>query len=154
MTDPAHTRAVLVGGWGGTWLPAAALDASFDPEGLARWGAAPGAGVLAVLDDRTCPIAVTARLAAALAGASAGRCGPCVNGLPRIADVVGDLASGRAAGDLAGEVRRVAALVDGRGACHHPDGVARMVRSALDVFHDDVQAHLGGRCLLRRGGAW
>ncbi|WXF92795.1 ferredoxin [Curtobacterium flaccumfaciens pv. flaccumfaciens] len=27
-----------------------------------------------------------------------------------------------------------------------------MVRSALDVFHDDVQAHLGGRCLLRRGG--
>jgi len=154
VTDPAHTRAVLVGGWGGTWLPAAALDASFDPEGLARWGAAPGAGVLAVLDDRTCPIAVTARLAAALAGASAGRCGPCVNGLPRIADVVGDLASGRAAGDLAGEVRRVAALVDGRGACHHPDGVARMVRSALDVFHDDVQAHLGGRCVLRRGGAW
>ena len=154
VTDPAHTRAVLVGGWGGTWLPAAALDASFDPEGLARWGAAPGAGVLAVLDDRTCPIAVTARLAAALAGASAGRCGPCVNGLPRIADVVGDLASGRAVGDLAGEVRRVAALVDGRGACHHPDGVARMVRSALDVFHEDVQAHLGGRCLLRRGGAW
>lgn len=163
VTDPAHTRAVLVGGWGGTWLPAAALDASFDPEGLARWGAAPGAGVLAVLDDRTCPIAVTARLATALAGASAGRCGPCVNGLPRIADVVGDLASGRAgvgsvasgrsARDLAGEVRRVAALVDGRGACHHPDGVARMVRSALDVFHDDVQAHLGGRCLLERGGA-
>ncbi|MCS6563337.1 NADH-ubiquinone oxidoreductase-F iron-sulfur binding region domain-containing protein [Curtobacterium poinsettiae] len=163
VTDPAHARAVLVGGWGGTWLPAAALDASFDPEGLARWGAVPGAGVLAVLDDRTCPIAVTARLATALAGASAGRCGPCVNGLPRIADVIGDLASGRAgvgsvasgraAGDLAGEVRRVAALVDGRGACHHPDGVARMVRSALDVFHDDVQAHLGGGCLLQRGGA-
>lgn len=163
VTDPARTRAVLVGGWGGTWLPAAALDTSFDPEGLARWGAAPGAGVLAVLDERTCPIAVTARLATALAGASAGRCGPCVNGLPRIADVVGALASGRdgvgsvasgrVARDLAGEVRRVAALVDGRGACHHPDGVARMVRSALDVFHDDVQAHLGGRCLLERGGA-
>ncbi|MBF4614843.1 NADH-ubiquinone oxidoreductase-F iron-sulfur binding region domain-containing protein [Curtobacterium sp. VKM Ac-1376] len=150
--EPGRTRAVLIGGWGGTWLPAAALDAGFDVDGLAPWGAAPGAGVLAVLDDRTCPIGVTARLATALAGASAGRCGPCVNGLPRIADVVGDLASGRPAGDLAGEVRRVAALVDGRGACHHPDGVARMVRSALDVFHDDVRAHLGGSCLLRHGG--
>jgi NADH:ubiquinone oxidoreductase subunit F (NADH-binding) len=146
--DPRRTRAVLVGGWGGTWVPAAALDATFDVDGLAPWGAAPGAGVLAVLDDRTCPVGVTAGLATALAGASAGRCGPCVNGLPRIADVVADLASGRRAGDLAGEVRRVAALVDGRGACHHPDGVARMVRTALDVFHDDVQAHLRGACLV------
>jgi NADH:ubiquinone oxidoreductase subunit F (NADH-binding) len=68
--------------------------------------------------------------------------------LPRIADVVADLASGHRAGDLAGEVRRIAGLVDGRGACQHPDGVARMVRSALDVFHDDVQAHLRGTCLV------
>ncbi|MGY2899737.1 NADH:ubiquinone oxidoreductase subunit F (NADH-binding) [Curtobacterium sp. PvP017] len=146
--DPGRTRAVLVGGRGGTWVPAAALDAPFDVDGLAPWGAAPGAGVLAVLDDRSCPVGVTAGLAAALAGASAGRCGPCVNGLPRIADVVADLASGHRAGDLPGEVRRIAGLVDGRGACHHPDGVARMVRSALDVFHDDVQAHLRGTCLV------
>jgi NADH:ubiquinone oxidoreductase subunit F (NADH-binding) len=150
--DPRRAQAVLVGGWGGTWVPAAALDAGLDVDGLAPWGAAPGAGVLAVLDDRTCPIAVTARIAAALAGASAGRCGPCVNGLPRIAEVVAVLASGRPAGDLAGEVRRLTALVDGRGACHHPDGVARMVRSAVGVFRDDVQAHLGGRC-LHAGGA-
>lgn len=150
--DPARTRAVLVGGWGGTWVPRDALDATLDVDGLAPWGAAPGAGVLAVLDDRTCPIGVTARIAAALAEASAGRCGPCVNGLPRLAEVVGVLASGRPAGDLAAQVRRVVALVDGRGACHHPDGVARMVRSAMRVFRDDVQAHLGGRC-LHAGGA-
>ncbi|GAA3339392.1 hypothetical protein GCM10017714_14740 [Curtobacterium pusillum] len=152
VAEPRRTRAVLVGGWGGTWVPAAALDATLDVEGLAPWGAAPGAGVLAVLDDRTCPIVVTARIAAALAEASAERCGPCVNGLPRIAEVLAVLASGRPAADLVGEVRRVAALVDGRGACHHPDGVARMVRSAMGVFRDDVQAHLGGRC-LHAGGA-
>ncbi|MGG7305583.1 NADH-ubiquinone oxidoreductase-F iron-sulfur binding region domain-containing protein [Curtobacterium sp. AB451] len=149
--DPRRTRAVLVGGWGGTWVPATALDTPFDVDGLAPWGAAPGAGVLAVLDDRTCPIAVTARIAAALADASAGRCGPCVNGLPRIAEVVAALASGRPAGDLAAEVRRLVGLVDGRGACHHPDGVARMVRSAMTVFRDDVQAHLGGHCQVAGG---
>lgn len=152
VADPRRTQAVLVGGWGGTWVPAAALDAPFDLDGLAQWGAAPGAGVVAVLGAGACPIAVTADIATALAGASAGRCGPCVNGLPRLAEVVAVLASGRSAGDLAGEVRRVTALVDGRGACHHPDGVARMVRSAMSVFRDDAQAHLGGRC-LHRGGA-
>ncbi|MGN6408587.1 MAG: NADH-ubiquinone oxidoreductase-F iron-sulfur binding region domain-containing protein [Curtobacterium sp.] len=152
VADPRRTRAVRGGGWGGTWVPAAALDAPLDVDGLAPWGATPGAGVLGVLDHRTCPVTVTARIAAALAGASAGRCGPCVNGLPRIAEVVAALASGRVHGSVAAEVQRLTALVDGRGACHHPDGLARMVRSAMRVFRDDVQAHLGGRC-LHAGGA-
>lgn len=144
--DPSRIRAVLVGGWGGTWVPAAALDATLDVDGLARWGAAPGAGVLAVLDRGTCPLTVTARIAGPLAEASAGRCGPCVNGLPRLAEAVAVLASRRPAGDLAAEVQRLVALVDGRGACHHPDGVARMVASAMRVFADDVGAHLAGGC--------
>jgi len=39
-------------------------------------------------------------------------------------------------------VRRVAAAVRGRGACSHPDGAVRFVLSALDVFTDDLKAHL------------
>ena len=38
--------------------------------------------------------------------------------------------------------RRGAAAVRGRGACSHPDGVFRFVLSALDVFADDLAAHL------------
>ena len=33
----------------------------------------------------------------------------------------------------------------GRGACRHPDGVARLVRSALSVFAADAAAHAAGR---------
>ncbi len=40
------------------------------------------------------------------------------------------------------ELHRVAGLVDGRGACHHPSGSVRLVRSTLMTFADDVQAHL------------
>jgi hypothetical protein len=44
-------------------------------------------------------------------------------------------------------LRRMETLGDellGSGACGHPDGVVRLVRSTLDVFGDDVVRHLAG----------
>ena len=38
-----------------------------------------------------------------------------------------------------------AALVEGRGACHHPDGATRLVASATSTFADDLAAHAAGR---------
>jgi len=38
--------------------------------------------------------------------------------------------------------------VEGRGACRHPDGAVQVVRSALNVFAGDANAHRQGvRCL-------
>jgi NADH:ubiquinone oxidoreductase subunit F (NADH-binding) len=93
-----------------------------------------------------CGLAETARIAGYLAGQTAGQCGPCVNGLPRMADTVAALAAGR--GDPR-ELNRLGAIVTGRGACRHPDGTARLIGSALTMFADDVAAHQRGRCLYR-----
>ena len=38
-------------------------------------------------------------------------------------------------------VRRWAAQLTGRGACHHPDGAAAMLLSALDVFAEEFARH-------------
>lgn len=97
--------------------------------------------------QHACGLAETARIAGYLAGEVAGQCGPCVNGLPRLAGTLGDLAHHRARAGLPAEVRRLAALVTGRGACRHPDGTARMIMSAMSAFDADVAAHLAGRCL-------
>jgi hypothetical protein len=49
-------------------------------------------------------------------------------------------------GSLPRRIRELAGLVEGRRACHHPDGTARMVRSALDAFDHDLRAHAVGLC--------
>jgi NADH:ubiquinone oxidoreductase subunit F (NADH-binding) len=89
-------------------------------------------------------VAETARIARYMAGQSAGQCGPCVFGLPAVADDLELLWAGRADPELMARLQRRVAMVDGRGACHHPDGVARVVRSALSVFAADVAAHARG----------
>ena len=48
-------------------------------------------------------------------------------------------------------LRDLFGLVEGRGACHLPDGVARLAASALRVFADDVRSHERGPCLAARG---
>ena len=87
--------AVLVGGYHGAWVPAADLDVRLTRPELARYGASVGAGVLHVLDDDSCPIAYAADVTDYLAGESARQCGPCLNGLPRLA---ADLAPARGRG--------------------------------------------------------
>lgn len=144
--DPSTVRALLVGGYHGAWVPGNALDTPLSPEGLARFGAAPGAGILMVLRRGECGLARTADITRYLAGQSAGQCGPCANGLPNLSELMSRIAGQDHDRSLPQRVREVTGLVTGRGACHHPDGTARMVVSALDVFENDVHAHALGLC--------
>ena len=139
-------QAVLLGGYHGGWVPARP-ELEVSRAALAPFGASPGAGIVLALSAHVCGLAETARIAGYLAGEAAGQCGPCVNGLPRLAGTLGDLAHHRARAGLPAEVRRLAALVTGRGACRHPDGTARMIISAMSAFDADVAAHLAGCCL-------
>jgi NADH:ubiquinone oxidoreductase subunit F (NADH-binding) len=139
-------KAVLIGGYEGTWLDGeTAWETPLTRGPLAACGASLGCGVLAVLAEGSCGLRTTALLVRWLAGESAGQCGPCVFGLPTLADTLDDLARG--CGDRR-DVRRLRILtasVHGRGACGHPTGVASLVDSALDAFAEDVDRHARGR---------
>jgi NADH:ubiquinone oxidoreductase subunit F (NADH-binding) len=81
-----------------------------------------------------------------LAAESAGQCGPCLNGLPRIAAGLAELAGPGHRRQTRADVERWAGLVTGRGACNHPDGTVRFVRSALTVFAPEISLHARGQC--------
>jgi NADH:ubiquinone oxidoreductase subunit F (NADH-binding) len=151
LLDLRAASAVLIGGYHGAWLPAAtAAQLTLANKALRRHGASVGAGVLAALPAGRCGLAETARVARYLALESAGQCGPCRNGLPRIAAALADLADvtgGRRPDPmLLADLDRWSGLVYKRGACAHPDGTVRFVTSALKTFDGEIAAHRQGRC--------
>jgi NADH:ubiquinone oxidoreductase subunit F (NADH-binding) len=145
-------RALLVGGYFGTWVDATqVLGLRLSREELRSVGCALGSGVLIVLGESSCGLHETARVIDYLAEQSARQCGPCEFGLRAVADGVAALAEGRRDGDRERLVRW-ASEIRGRGACHHPDGAVRFVLSALSVFAREIGEHRGGRCAAAPAG--
>ena len=144
----AQPQALLVGGYFGTWISAVGnLDTPLSVRGLRPLGASLGARTIVVLPSGTCGVAESARVTRYLAGESAGQCGPCVFGLPAVADAMEALSSGDGEANAAlDRLPRLQAQIARRGACAHPDGALRFVDSALTVFADEIAHHLTGRC--------
>lgn len=137
--------AVLLGGYGGAWLDAALSGTPFAPGPLTAAGATLGVGVVIALPAGSCGLAETARIVRYMADQSAGQCGPCVYGLRDVATDLEQVWAGRDGPWVLDRIRARASVIEGRGACRHPDGVVRLVRSALKVFADDAAAHAAGR---------
>ena len=134
----APPQAVVVGGYHGSWI-APVAETRLSRAGLHSAGGSLGAGVVLVLDERTCALGELARVAGWLADRSAGQCGPCRFGLPALAGDVAALASGQRAS--IGDAFSHARAVEGRGACAHPDGAVRFVVSGLHHLHDENDRH-------------
>ncbi len=145
LCDATVGQGVLLGGYHGKWMsPEAVERAEVSRAGFEALGGALGAGIVVPLGWDSCPLGETARVARYMAGQSAGQCGPCYMGLPDLAQAFGALADGT--GHIEA-VQRAAATMKGRGACGHPDGTARFVLSAIDVFAEDIMTHAAyGTC--------
>lgn len=130
---------MLCGGYGGAWLAA-------DEARTLRLG--PGTlGVVSVLPHGTCGLAHTLDIARWMAGQGAQQCGPCTFGLPAVAEDLRLLGQDPGAYD---RLRTRLGLLPGRGGCAHPDGVARLITSALEVFAGEADLHRAGQCTERR----
>lgn len=124
-------QAVLLGGMGGTWVPWTDLAGMpVDPWELRAAGLSLGAGVLHLLPKGRDGLTESVAILDWLSEQSARQCGPCVFGLPALADALRRTSRGRDGS----EAQRISDLIAGRGACRHPDGAVRMAMSAQEVF--------------------
>lgn len=127
LAGVTDAEAALFGGFAGTWLTCGEFESILlDPIHVSHRGLSLGAGIIIPVRDHEQLLAQTAAIAKAMAGESAGQCGPCIFGLPALARSVK-----RKRFD---ETAELAGLIEGRGGCRMPDGVVRMVRSALTVI--------------------
>lgn len=139
-------QAVLLGGYGGMWAPWLEIEhLTFDESSLRSVGLSAGSGIVAPLPHGACGVAETAAITGYLAAMSARQCGPCLFGLPALAQSLGLLARGTAPRGEQARLLDDLRAVAGRGACHHPDGATRLIASALAVFEHDFNEHAHGR---------
>ena len=149
-------KAVLMGGYGGRWVGGdAALHVPLDRAVLRRAEIGLGCGLVAPLPEHSCGLATTLRLLDYLASQSAGQCGPCVLGLPSLADELAAIVAGSGGRGAVHRLARRAIDLRGRGDCAHPDGAITLLESALEVFGDDATAHARGRpCPGNQNPGW
>ena len=139
-------QAVLLGGYSGMWAPWLGVEhLTFDETTLRSVGLSAGSGIIAPLPHGACGVAETAAIVGYLASMSARQCGPCLFGLPALAQSLRLLAHGNAPRGEQSRLLDDLQAVAGRGACHHPDGATRLIASALAVFEHDFREHAHGR---------
>jgi len=141
-------QGVLLGGYAGTWTTMAdAAALKLDEQVLRERGLTLGAGIVFLLAGSCCPVAEVARVAKWMSTESAGQCGPCVHGLGAIAGALEQLTVPGDGFRSCVQIRSWSEMVKKRGACAHPDGVARFVTTALTVFAAEFDDHAHhGRC--------
>lgn len=147
LRDAGATGWVLVGGLAGGWTTVDRLsDRTPSAASLAAVGLRRGVGSISVIGDG-CVLTETTRITRYLADASAGRCGPCMFGLPVVADDLAALTHGDAS--ALERLQRRLPVIDGRGGCAHPDGAVALAGSALGALLGPARSHLDGH--LRHG---
>ena len=95
-------------------------------------GGAMGAGMVIALPVTACALAETARVVSYLAEETAAQCGPCMFGLPALADTLIELAYQGGWGRAIKAIATLVPLIEKRGACRHPDGATQLRAQRTD----------------------
>ncbi len=127
-----------VGGPSSGLLPANELDVPLRPGMLHASGVVMGAGGITVFDDRASPVQVAARLSQYNAAESCGKCTPCREGTPRIAEALGRLAAGEPRDSDLQDLQDLAEIVSAASLCGLGQMAGNPVTSLLHFYGDTL----------------
>jgi len=144
--DCSRVGGALVGGYFAGVLSERVLDLPLEYAAYVAAGSGLGCGAIAVIDERTCAVAVAAGVMRYFDHANAGQCGSCFNGTAAMAAALEALTVGAATPDDVERLRRWSQDLRGRGACGTLDGATNVAASVLHEFPQLVHEHVAGVC--------
>jgi NADH-quinone oxidoreductase subunit F len=138
-------KAVVPGASAGL-LTEAELDTPLDFESMQEAGSGLGSAGFVVYDDSACIVAALLTFSRFLAIESCGQCPACKAGTDAITEALLRIERGDGSKDDLETVRTKAGTVTGGRRCALPVGAQLLVRSAVEKFADEFEAHLERRC--------
>ena len=150
MKDGHELRAVIPGGSSVPVWDASKLNVPLDFESVAAAGSMLGSGGVIVMSHRTCMVEATLNITRFYRHESCGKCTPCREGTYWMEKVLHRIEHGLG---LPGDLDLLIDLchnLEGRSFCALGDAAAMPVRSSIQTFREEYEAHIREkRCVVK-----
>jgi NADH-quinone oxidoreductase subunit F len=147
VPDGRAMKCFIPGGSSAPILMPAQLDVQIAVETCAAAGTMAGSGAVIVIDERTCMVQLALRVADFYRHESCGKCTPCREGTRWMVELLRRVESGGATHAEIDLLLEMCDRIEGKCLCPLGDACAMPVRSYLQHFRAEFDAHVdGGGC--------
>jgi NADH-quinone oxidoreductase subunit F len=143
--DLATLKAFIPGGASAPILPASSIDIKMDFDTVAKAGSMLGSAAVIVMDQTVCMVRSVARLAKFFNHESCGQCTPCREGTNWMELILKRLEHGEGRESDAALLKSVAGNIGGNSLCALGDAAIGPVKSLVERFPDEIDAHVRER---------
>jgi NADH-quinone oxidoreductase subunit F len=150
MRDGRALKAVIPGGASTPILSADQIDTALDFDSIAKAGSAMGSTAVMVMDETTCIVGATLILTRFFAHESCGQCTPCREGTHWAERILHRFEHGGAKReDIDLLLDLCSEMGGGRTICALADGAINPIRSGIEKFRSEYEAHVERGCPQR-----
>ncbi|MFW6010374.1 MAG: NADH-ubiquinone oxidoreductase-F iron-sulfur binding region domain-containing protein, partial [Gemmatimonadota bacterium] len=142
IPEGRDVRAVIPGGSSTAFLSADELDVETTYEGLQEAGSALGTASPIVMDESTCLLKAMRRIAHFYAHESCGQCVQCREGTAWVNRILHRIEDGDGRMEDIDTLYDLCDQLTGKTICVLADSVVFPLRSSLDKFRDEYEAHI------------
>jgi NADH-quinone oxidoreductase subunit F len=148
--DGVPLKAIIPGGSSTPMLPAeVALNCRLDYESIFEAGSMLGSGAVIALNEQTCLVRVTKRLAAFYRHESCGKCIPCREGTDWMYKVLGRIEGGQGRMEDLDLLLDICDNIAGKSFCPLGDAAVGPVQSSIQRFRPEYEFHIREkRCMV------
>lgn len=135
-------KAILPGGASTPVLTEKDLECSLDFDSMVQAGSMLGSAAIMVMDETTCMVWLALRATEFFAHESCGKCTPCRDGLPWLAQILDTIETGRGRKEDIELMLDICDNIAGKTLCPLADGAIAPVVSSIKLFKEEYDYHI------------